>query len=429
MKHRLGRWAARLGILVVAVELASFVAWRIAFGAWFGYGAAQAERALLARDGAGDPADVEADADPALGIPQRLAYEPLHPYVGFVNDPALNTPENVAAWRGLEVNELGFFGPLPRERDAGRVVVALTGGSVAMFLSALARDELAAALERHPENAGKEVVVVTLALQGFKQPQQLFALQYVLLQGLQIDWVVNLDGFNEVALPAIENVPAGTAAIYPRRWPLRVLATPDPVVRRAAGEAAYLEEVRRERARRYSGVLRASVLANLWWKLGDARHARRIGRAEERATAQVAREESFAARGPARAYADENALYDHLAEIWRESSLQMHRLCAANGIRYAHFLQPNQYVPDSKPMGSAEALRAFDADNRFRAPVLQGYPRLQAAGAELVATGVAFHDLTEVFATVDAELYVDTCCHFNAAGCALVAVAIAAEMR
>jgi hypothetical protein len=98
----------------------------------------------------------------------------------------------------------------------------------------------------------------------------------------------------------------------------------------------------------------------------------------------------------------------------------MHRLCAAEGMRYHHFLQPNQYVPGSKPMGAAEKAVAYRTDSENRLPVERGYPLLQAEGARLARLGVDFHDLSRLYAAVPQPLYIDDCCHLNREGNAIM---------
>jgi len=94
----------------------------------------------------------------------------------------------------------------------------------------------------------------------------------------------------------------------------------------------------------------------------------------------------------------------------------MHRLCVANGTLYFHFLQPNQYLEGSKPMGRLERQAAVAPGSVFETSVRAGYPLLREAGRELAAQGVAFQDLTGAFADVREPLYVDTCCHLNQQG-------------
>ena len=94
----------------------------------------------------------------------------------------------------------------------------------------------------------------------------------------------------------------------------------------------------------------------------------------------------------------------------------MHELCEANGIRYFHFLQPNQYVPDSKRLGEEERETAFTADHPYRRGVEKGYPFLVQSGRELSRRGIRFHDLTMTFSDTDEQIYIDDCCHYNEKG-------------
>jgi hypothetical protein len=55
---------------------------------------------------------------------------------------------------------------------------------------------------------------------GWKQPQQPLALSYFLSLGAKYDVVMNLDGFNELALPFLNNLRAGVYPFFPRLWNL-----------------------------------------------------------------------------------------------------------------------------------------------------------------------------------------------------------------
>ena len=189
----------------------------------------------------------------------------LHPYLGFVRDP--EAPRQLAG--GLtapgEVNAWGFFGPDPVQPESDAVdTVVLLGGSVAMELHLFAGDVLRDAIAARPELAGREVRVVSLALEGMKQPQQALALQYVLALGGDVDHVVNLDGFNEVVLPLSDNLPFEVATHYPRAWPLFANRGFDAEAQTRLGALSAVAGARVERAR---GVLeswrRRSALALL----------------------------------------------------------------------------------------------------------------------------------------------------------------------
>jgi lysophospholipase L1-like esterase len=57
--------------------------------------------------------------------------------------------------------------------------------------------------------------------------------------------------------------------------------------------------------------------------------------------------------------------------------------------------------------------------------VREGYPAFSAAGADMKAQGLPFYDLTGIFAEVPDDVYVDNCCHVNAAGNRIIAAAVA----
>jgi hypothetical protein len=137
---------------------------------------------------------------------------------------------------------------------------------------------------------------------------------------------------------------------------------------------------------------------------------------------KVEQRTSYAATGPTMTFADDQALYAYLARLWRDSSLQMKLLCDANGIAYAHFLQPNQHVAGSKPLAPEELRLATGGP--YHTPVVRGYPLLRQYGEELRSAGVRFRDLTMVFKDVQGPVYNDGCCHVTPAGYVMVARAI-----
>jgi hypothetical protein len=111
----------------------------------------------------------------------------------------------------------------------------------------------------------------------------------------------------------------------------------------------------------------------------------------------------------------------YLADLWRRSSRAIHDLAAGAGVRYYHFLQPNQYVPASKPMGADETRDAVRPGAPYRRIVEAAYPLLRESGKTLAGGGVHFHDLTTIYAAHPEPLYVDACCHVNTRGNTIVA--------
>jgi hypothetical protein len=299
------------------------------------------------------------------------------------------------------------------------------GGSVADILSEAGAESLREALAGAPGLQGREIVVLSAAAPGYKQPQALMALNYLLLLGAHFDAVVNLDGVNDLALPESELAPLGVAPFYPRGWYTRA-ADLAPELRLAVGRVAFLEDLRRRSAELFSHApLRWSRTAGLLWSLADRRFASGVAEAEN---AVLARPKGHNPQAQGPRLGEQVDATTRVVEVWQRSSLQMARLCAGLGIAYFHFLQPNQYVPDAKPMDEAERRVAWRDDSPMHRPVAEGYARLRAAGAELAAQGVAFEDLSFVFRDVREPLYLDDCCHLNRPGNRLLGAAVGRAM-
>ena len=420
-----------LGGLAATLELASFVAWRVTEGSFFTWARAFTLRAEVAAAAPAPPPPepVETDAADQPGelewVAGHLAGQVVHPFLGYVYSPEYDLlgERNLS---NLTVADDGFFvlrdpSPPPSERP---LRVGVFGGSVAMVFSFQGQRGLVPALA--PIAGSRGVVIESYALGGYKQPQQLMTLAWLLARGEAPDVVINLDGFNEVTLPRAENLAGGVSPFYPRAWEYRIQGAADPRFQRLLGEAAWLERRRAELAVRFSRpVLRRSVTWNYLWRWLDRRAAGALGMAQGRLVADGTGSGRYVAHGPAYVAGDDEQVIADLAALWERSSLAMRDLAEGAGLRYYHFLQPNQYLPGSKPLTPQERRLAYDSDHIYRRPVEQGYPALRAAGARLAARGVAFRDLTDLFAGERRTIYLDVCCHLNPLGNDLVAAAVA----
>ncbi len=362
----------------------------------------------------------------------------LQPYLGYVIDPEINGWRSRIASGAPKITDDGFYA-MPGPAATGgpdEVEVGLFGGSVALLLCFEGRDALLAGLARYPGFSNKHLVLSCFAVGGYKQPQQLMALSYLLALGRKLDLVINLDGFNDVALPFRENRPAGVFPFYPRGWNTLVEGVPNLARLRLVGAIVALEDRRVRLARGFSDLpWRYSAIANLLWEALDQGLEARLGEAQ--AALQQAGSGGrgrFLGHGPRRddrgdrGDRGDDDFFAFLAAGWRRSSLAMAHLCGGAGIRYYHFLQPNQYDPGAKPMSAAERRTAYKPDHPYRTSVEKGYPLLAAAGRELAAAGVSFHDARQVFAGIAEPLYVDQCCHVSAKGSQLLGAWMAARI-
>lgn len=358
------------------------------------------------------------------GLGMRDANMSIHPYFGYVYTPR----DSEAEPNAIAISEDGFLDdkPVVRKRDESRLLVGIMGGSVAGQLGTWHSGALKSAVMNRPEFDREDVEFIRLGMPGYHQPQQLQQLTYVLVKGGEFDVVVNIDGFNEIAVPAALNAPRGANPLYPMNWSMIALDVPDLKLRRHLGAIAYLQEERRMRAERFHDSLRAySVLARLLREFDDNRLARSISQHAWQVQQFPIDDTPYFIRGPEHDHNPPGGLVPYCVDVWKRSSQQMHTVCESHGIRYLHFLQPNQYLPESKPLSNDEQRIAYEAQSPYRQVVEEGYPLLQAAGKELRSAGVEFVDLSLLFREVDDTLYVDNCCHFNRTGNEIMSEAIA----
>ncbi len=121
-----------------------------------------------------------------------------------------------------------------------------------------------------------------------------------------------------------------------------------------------------------------------------------------------------------------DACWELIVDIWERSSGMMQGVAMSAGARYVHLLQPNQYLPDSKPLNPEELETAYDERHPIARRVRAAYPLLRQRGPSLRSRGVAFMDLTGAFEGHDETLYVDRCCHFNEEGYRILSRPLAA---
>lgn len=417
-KLRLGCfWLLLASIVVGAVELGSaLLLTRLG-------GAASATTGL--EEEVSEPSPAAGTARLAARQPRRNA---LHPFLGYVRDlehkvegePAVVSEEG-AEW-GFPRNHQKLF---HRPAD-DQVVVGIFGGSVAGILANVGAPTLEKELAKIPRFAGKKIVVLGLAQGGYKQPQQLMTLNYFLALGAHLDVVINVDGYNDVSLPPVENRSKKVFPFFPRPW-YWMLEGGGGGMRRELGELAHLEAVRAETAAKLErSPWRVSRTARLLHTLADRRRLARIAALEaELAQRDVGETLPYEVRGPRRDYASEDDFYRDLVTVWQRCSLQMAALCRGLGIEYYHVLQPNQYVPGSKPLSVDEKEKAWNEASAYKLPVELGYPLLVVAGAELRHRGIAFFDLSGAFSGHGETLYADDCCHYNRQGNVVLGEAIA----
>ena len=347
----------------------------------------------------------------------------IHPYVGYVEPPRDDEVARGREGRNAEAGNYGF----PRNtygifHDPGpeTLVVVVVGGSFSRQIGFGGRRLIEQKLEAAPRFRGRDVVVISLGLGGYKQPQQLMVASYFLSLGMHMDVLVNIDGFNEVVLPVVENLRFGMNPFFPRGWSFRVAGL-DPEELRLRGKIEHYRDLRVRRAVLFSqSPWRSSMTSSLVWRLLDRRVHGQAFAAEQEVRELGTGDAGYQALGPSFEVESDLQTAEELVAAWRRSSVLLDGLARKNGIEYYHFLQPNQYVEDSKPLTTEELRIAIDPKTGNAEPASRGYRLMSASAPELRDAGVDFVDLTGLFSDTVETVYVDSCCHVNHFGIELV---------
>ena len=332
--------------------------------------------------------------------------EVLHPYFGFSADPVRNK------W----ISKNGFPSVImdqTAKKASDKIRVALFGGSFAQEIYHYCREDIVAFFSK----INKNVEILNFSIGGYKQPQQLLVLNYLLATGTDFDYIINIDGFNEVALPYWENIAFNVNPFYPRRWNNRVKNRFGQEEVRIMGKIEMIKSIKRSWAFLFNEYkLYRSPTLSMAWKIGNKYFYNKIASNNWFLHEKIERTDSFAVNGPTYNYETNEELYRDLTDFWFRCSLLMKELCEANNIKYYHFLQPNQYVPGSKPISPKERKIAIFEKSPIDISVKAGYPFLRKKGKELVKNGVNFYDCTDIFINNKEILYKDVCCHLNTKG-------------
>ncbi|MCX7716882.1 MAG: hypothetical protein N2111_00560 [Candidatus Sumerlaeaceae bacterium] len=415
---RLVFWLLAALLVLAGLELGLHVFYLIAFQRPFSFSEYGAAMSRLARSHAEGTTAPIAGAG-VMVIEDQNAIEVIHPYVGWVRDP--NAGPGVSRL-GLHDPEVDLLAPPP----PGVMTVAVFGGSFARQLTTVGRPYL----EEELRASGRLVRVVSVAIGAYKQPQQLNTLSMLLSLGAHFDVVVNLDGFNEIALGPAVNLPKGVTPIYPTGWYYRVMNLSDRVALRSAGKVELLRDWRGGWAALMESLPgRWSIARCGLWRAVDKVMQRAMLLEIDRAGRAAASARTYLISGPDLVSSAPEKLYPFLADHWASCSLQMDALCRRAGAAYFHFLQPNQYDEGSKTLTEQERKQAFEENNACRPSVLAGYPLLRERGARLSAQGVRFEDLSMIYRDKPQTLWADVCCHPNREGYEIVARRVGQRIR
>jgi hypothetical protein len=373
----------------------------------------------------------------------RLTSIALHPYFGPTHQPGIPfdmpdalRPASASAPTKVATNNFGFTSrydyPYTRANDR-QLLVGIFGGSVGAWFCQVGADRLAERLAAAPAFRGREIVPLCFSHEGYKQPQQLQVLSYFLSIGQSFDLVVNIDGFNEVALSPLNDA-RGSDISMPSVQHMDPLTSLIDQSSMTADKVEALARIQGYR-RRLNTVAERGTRA--WFAASYLVLSRLHGVLDRQYRAEVARFEALPAAGsaslvrvtPKVRQRDAAQVRRDIAGGWARASTLMHQMLAPRGAGYVHVLQPNQYFT-TRRFSRDEAAVALAADSPFKPGAEQGYPELERviAAGELSKAGVTVVNGIHLFDTEPAAVYIDNCCHYTRRGYEILADAIAAAL-
>ncbi|MEG4419677.1 hypothetical protein QUA70_14000 [Microcoleus sp. LAD1_D5] len=348
--------------------------------------------------------------------------ERFHPFLGFIQQPGPDFRP------GFKVNNYGFISPYDyplKKTKKNQFIVGVFGGSVASNYAVFEVQNkiLPQYLKQVPGLKDKEFVILSFATGGYKQPQQLLILNYFLALGQELDLVVNIDGFNEVALSNLNNKNQVDLAMPSIQHILPLTSLANNSLSTKAMKATI--RIKENKARINQGL---SSLQNCSFAACDAltsvyvqnlvnNYKTDVIKFEKERTQQKKDDTgSVIYINTNKSVLQDSLAFEQMAQNWVKSSIFMHKVLSASNVPYFHVLQPNQYYQTKRVFGEAEKQIAFNKETPYAKSVQIGYPALFKKFPNLEKNNINLVNAVNVFDKTKEAVYVDSCCHYNQAG-------------
>jgi hypothetical protein len=349
----------------------------------------------------------------------------LHPYFGFFNIYS----DDFQRRTNLLANNFGFIQPgtmkekffpccdfpmLP-ENHSDLYFIAVFGNSIAQGVGwqMQARPWIEERLKKLPKLKGRRAVVLNLGAGGYKQPQHLFLLAYLLATGMKFDLVLYYTSPYE-ALSAKTNGLTGLAVEYPSRSVWESLS-------RSLEQLAATDEVS------VLGIFFLRAAQNTQRRLDQCQTASCIVAYRpllkfERAVAEMlsagksSRDElEHFVNFPAPPATEKVTDFDRAAVLsWQRSTVMMADLTKVTGGQFMGILMPTPWI---HPSGLLPPHSTPDQVAYYSKEIPPITEELRRASADMRAAGVNIIDASNIFDEVSMEsVYGDQGGHLNEGG-------------
>lgn len=348
--------------------------------------------------------------------------ERIHPYFGFVQKPGPDFRP------GFKVNNYGFISPYDypyKKTNPNQFIIGIFGGSVASNFSIfeIKNKIVAKYLKQLPQLKDKEFIILSFATGGYKQPQQLLILNYFLAMGQELDMVINIDGFNEVALASLnnrENIDLAMPSVQ-HMMPLTSLAN-NSLSSKSLRLLLKIQE-NKSHIQDTLDTLKSCQLAtcntltsmHLQNLVNNYRKdALRFEKEQQKKSSKGGGSIIYVNKNPTEL--EDGPAFEQMATNWAKSSIFMKKVLSNNNVLYFQFLQPNQYYATRRVFNEEEKKIAFSTETPYAKAVKLGYPALFTKFRNLQKNQVNIFDAVNIFDGTKEMVYVDNCCHYNDKG-------------
>ena len=240
--------------------------------------------------------------------------------------------------------------------------------------------------------------VYNAAIDGGKQPQQLFKLYYLDLMEFKFDIIINLDGFNELALSLSENYAINDHLVYPRNYS-RLISTFN-------SSFDCLDDINK-RVNQYSYL---PII-----EFYDLYHIKNCHFNLEGANKNIGTRFSNITNYKKMEFEEAIKISK---KIWKVSSDKIYEFSKNKNILYIHILQPNLYLDNSKKLTEKE--KSLLTYPKYGNIISNYYETLNLNN--LISEKKL--DMRYLFKENSSELYRDYCCHLNNLGMHLISLNI-----
>lgn len=358
----------------------------------------------------------------------KQTYTP-HPYRGFVPSIGLDTicgpgfpKETCVGARDTTINSLGFYGPeFKRTKPPKTIRIGITGGSITNLFIQHAGTDLGEALRQFEPFRDAKIEIINLAVPAYKQPQQMFTAQTLVLAGYEFDAIINFSGVNEIYHAGL-NLKNDTAFIFPSRSPW---ATSDALGTREGKRAKYALLLSATSAP--TGALADSILVRWYW---SARLLKEEQALLNIAAQQDSQEDLEAQRVRYMMWSSFNdackgqSCNAEFTRIWIQSSLATNNFLHAADIKYFDFEDVNHFTVAPSQLHPEDAKFA---DGFWTDADLDTWFTVGTTYKVLREQGLRFYNLNDpyVFEGFDKPAIHDRADHLTPAGYQQLAVKVA----